>query len=136
MTEVRSKGHEPRALVVEDDRGTRQLLEALLREQGCTVDSVSDGEQAIACLDLHDYRVVLLDIVLPKKSGTDIMEHLRETNPEQLNRVIVVTGLNVDEVRKLFPAVCQALSKPVMPSRLLSAVTLCLGRGYEQITSV
>lgn len=124
----------PRALVVEDDRPTRQLLEALLREHGCAVDSVSDGEQAIICLERNDYRVVLLDIVLPKKSGTDIMEFLRETRPQQLDRVIVVTGLDVGEIRKLFPAVSQALSKPVMPSRLLHAVNVCLGRPHAQIT--
>jgi DNA-binding response OmpR family regulator len=134
---VRSRSEwPPRALVVEDDPVTRVLLETLLKEHGCAVDSVDDGEKAIACLDTHDYRVILLDIVLPKKSGTEIMEHLHHTKPRLLHRVIVVTGLNVDEIRKLFPAVCQALSKPVMPSRLLSAVNLCLGRGHEQITSL
>ena len=115
---------------------TRLLLEVLLKEQGCVVDSVGDGETAIVRLDTHDYRVVLLDIVLPKKSGTDIMEHLRLTKPRLLRRVIVVSGLNVEEIRKLFPAVCQALSKPVMPSRLVHAVNLCLGRGHEQLTVV
>lgn len=124
----------PRALVVEDDRTTRQLLEALLKEHGCTVDSVSDGEQALARLAEDDYRVILLDIALPKKSGTDIMEFLHQTRPQQLQRVIVVTGLDVAEIRKLFPAVCQALSKPVMPSRLLHAVNVCLGRAHAQIT--
>ena len=88
----------------------------------------------MACLETHQYRVILLDIVLPKVSGTDIMERLMETNPQLIERVIVVTGLDVAEIRKLFPAVCQALSKPVMPSRLLHAVNACLGRGYEQIT--
>ena len=120
--------------MVEDDATTRQLLEGLLRENGCVVDSVSDGEQAMACLETRDYRVILLDIVLPRMSGTDIMEHLLATNPRQLERVIVVSGLSVAEIRKLFPAVSQALSKPVMPSRLLSAVNVCLGRGHEQIT--
>ena len=120
--------------MVEDDRTTRQLLEDLLREHGCMVDSVSDGEQAMVCLDAHDYRVILLDIVLPKISGMDIMERLLETNPQQIERVIVVTGLDIAEIRKLFPAVCQALSKPVMPARLLNAVNVCLGRGHEQIT--
>src|SRR5258706_6984015 len=104
----------PRALIVEDDRTTRQLLEALLREHGCAVDSVSDGEQALTCLDAHDYRVILLDIVLPKKSGTDIMEYLHQTKPQQLQRVIVVSGLDVTEIRKLFPGVSQTLSKPVI----------------------
>lgn len=98
------------------------------------VDSVADGEQAIEHLDIRSYRVILMDIVLPKKSGTDVMEHLRQTKPRLLQRVIVVSGLNVEEIRKLFPAVCQALSKPVMPSRLRHAVNICLARGHEQMT--
>jgi two-component system sensor histidine kinase BarA len=133
---VRTHQNHPLALVVEDDPITRQLLENLLQEQGCDVDSVEDGEKAIAYLDANTYRVILLDIVLPKKSGTDVMEHLRQTQPRLLQRVIVVSGLNVEEIRKLFPSVSQALSKPVMPSRLLHAVNLCLGRGHEQLTVV
>ena len=133
---MRTHQNHPLALVVEDDPITRQLLENLLQEQGCDVDSVEDGEKAIAYLDANTYRVILLDIVLPKKSGTDVMEHLRQTQPRLLQRVIVVSGLNVEEIRKLFPSVSQALSKPVMPSRLLHAVNLCLGRGHEQLTVV
>ena len=100
------------------------------------VDSVADGEQAIEHLEIRNYRVILLDIVLPKKSGIDIMDHLRQTKPRLLQRVIVVSGLNVEEIRQLFPAVCQALSKPVMPARLRHAVNLCLARGHEQMTVV
>jgi DNA-binding response OmpR family regulator len=133
---VRTKKPRPRTLVVEDDPVTRRLLEAFLQEQGCLVDSVDDGQKAIEHLDANNYRVILLDIVLPKKSGTDVMEHLRRTKPRLLERVIVVSGLNVEEIRKLFPAVGQALSKPVIPSRLLNAVNLCLGRSHEQLTFV
>ncbi len=133
---MRTHQNHPLALVVEDDPVTRRLLEELLKEQGCQVDSVDDGERAIEHLDTKAYRVILMDIVLPKKSGTDVMEHLRLTQPRLLQRVIVVSGLNVEEIRKLFPAVSQALSKPVMPSRLLHAVNLCLGRSHEQLTVV
>ena len=134
MMSMRTKLERPRALVVEDDAVTRQLLESLLQDHGCTVDIASDGEEALVLLDAHDYAVILLDIVLPKKSGTEVMEELRERKPDVLHRVIVVTGLNVREIRALFPAVCQALSKPVIPSRLLSAVNLCLRIPSEQIT--
>ena len=41
-----------------------------------------------------------------------------------LRKVIVVTGLSVDDIRALFPTVCQALAKPVMPSRLLAVVNV------------
>src|SRR5438093_10312864 len=116
----------PKALVVEDDADTRVLLRKLLRARGCDVDLAVDGEEAIERLEREDYGVILLDIVLPKLSGTAVMDHLRMTNPSALERVIVVTGLNVDDIRKLFPTVCHALSKPVIPKRLMESVYKCL----------
>lgn len=116
----------PRALVVEDENVTRNLLRQLLLNAGCDVDEATDGEQAIELLGTEKYGVILLDIVLPKLSGTDVMDFLREQDPEALERVIVVTGLNVEEIRKLFPTVCYALGKPVIPTRLLASVQKCL----------
>jgi len=116
----------PRALIVEDESVTRNLLRQLLLNAGCDVDEATDGEQAIDMLAVEKYGVILLDIVLPKRSGTDVMDFLREQDPEALERVIVVTGLNVAEIRKLFPTVCHALGKPVIPTRLLASVQECL----------
>jgi CheY-like chemotaxis protein len=118
-----------RALVVEDDAATRKLLRSLLEERGCHVDEAVDGQQAINLLAQHDdYAVVLLDIVLPRISGTAVMDYLTQHKPAMLSRIIVVTGLNVAEIRKLFPAVCSALGKPVIPARLLQSVDDCLSR--------
>jgi len=116
----------PRALIVEDESVTRNLLRQLLLNAGCDVDEATDGEQAIDMLAVEKYGVILLDIVLPKLSGTHVMDFLREQDPEALERVIVVTGLNVKEIRKLFPTVCHALGKPVIPTRLLASVQECL----------
>ena len=115
-----------RALVVEDEAVTRRLLRSLLEERGCDVDEAVDGQQAINLLVQHDYAVVLLDIVLPRISGTAVMDYLAQHKPAMLGRIIVVTGVNVAEIRKLFPAVCSALGKPVIPARLLQSVDACL----------
>ena len=115
-----------KALIVEDDDTTRRLLRKLVESQGCEVDEARDGEVAIERLEAYDYAVILLDIVLPKVSGTEVMDHLFKTNPALLERIIVVTGLNLDEVRKLFPTVCNALPKPVIPKRLIDSMNKCL----------
>lgn len=111
---------------MEDETTTRKLLRRLLEERGCAVDEAVDGQQAINLLVQHDYAVVLLDIVLPRISGTAVMDYLAQHNPSLLSRIIVVTGLNVAEIRKLFPSVCSALAKPVIPARLLQSVDACL----------
>ncbi len=115
-----------KALIVEDDFETRTLLKKLVESQGFQVDEAGDGQRAIELLDANDYAVVLLDLVLPKLSGTSVMDHLWVHDPAVLERVIVVTGLNVDDIRKLFPTVCHALSKPVIPKRLVESIHKCL----------
>jgi CheY-like chemotaxis protein len=115
-----------KALIVEDDPHTRRLLARLIESQGCKVDEAGDGVKAIEMLSKIDYDLVLLDIVLPKLSGTAVMDHLYATNPAMLERIIVVTGLNVEDIRKLFPTVCHALSKPVIPNRLMDSIHKCL----------
>jgi CheY-like chemotaxis protein len=116
----------PQALIVEDESVTRNLLRQLLVDYGCDVDEANDGEEAIQRLSRKRYGVILLDIVLPKLSGTHVMDFLREEDPDALERVIVVTGLNVEEIRKLFPTVCHAVGKPVLPNRLIATVQKCL----------
>lgn len=117
----------PRVLVVEDDSATRDALRRVLENDGCEVDLAVDGETAIGSLAQRRYDVIVLDLVLPRISGTDVMEYIASTNPECLASIVVVTGLEVAEIRKLFPSVCETLSKPVMPTRLIASVRRCLG---------
>ena len=116
----------PRALIVEDDRATRDVLRTILEGEGLTVDSVHDGDVAIAQLLTEHYALILLDIVLPTVSGTAVMEHLQLHKPRALETTIVVTGLEIAEIRKVFPSVVHALAKPVLPARLRAAIRSCM----------
>jgi DNA-binding response OmpR family regulator len=118
----------PRILIVEDDTATRTILRRILELEGCDLDLVTDGEKAVGALARRRYDAVILDLVLPKLSGTDVMEYIASTCPEVLATVVVVTGLERQEIRTLFPSVCDTLAKPVMPGRLISAVRRALGR--------
>ena len=116
-----------KALIVEDDAVTRTALVELVESAGLDVDVAPDGELAVGLLTRNSYDVVVLDLILPKISGTDIMEYLHCTKPHLLTKVVVVTGLDVEEIRRLFPDVCDTLGKPVVPNRLLRAVRQCVG---------
>ena len=121
-----------KALVVEDDAATRHALVDLIASSGIDVDWSADGETAVGYLSRQSYDVVILDLVLPKISGMDIMEHLACTQPQTLANTIVVTGVDVSEIRRLFPDVRDALAKPVIPSRLLRAVRMCIGAADDR----
>ena len=116
-----------RVLIVEDDTSTRESLRRVLVAEGCAIDLAVDGEKAIGCLARNTYDAVVLDIALPKLSGTDVMEYIASTTPELLASIIVVTGLDAAEIRKLFPSVCETLAKPVMPARLVASLRRCFG---------
>lgn len=112
----------PKALVVEDDSATREALRRIVRDEGFEVDAVAEGERALQLILTQRYAVVVLDIVLPRMSGAEVMEELLETSPDILESIVVVTGLDVAEIRKLYPGVREALGKPVFPARLRKAV--------------
>jgi len=113
-------------LVVEDDVATREALRKLLESEGYAVEIAVDGEKAVGALAQRRFDGVILDIALPKLSGTDVMEYIASTTPELLTSIVVVTGLEVGDIRKLFPDVCETLSKPILPNRLLASVRRCL----------
>lgn len=117
----------PNVLIVEDDTAIRESLRKVLEGEGCRVDVAEDGEKAVGKLAQYHYDAIVLDIALPKLSGIDVMEYIASTSPRLLESIVVVTGLDVDEVRKLFPTICETLSKPVMPTRLIASVRRCLG---------
>lgn len=116
----------PRVLIVEDDTATRDALQRILEQEGCDVEAVPDGEKAVGALANRRFKAIVLDIALPKMSGVDVMEYIASTTPEVLSFIVVVTGLEAGEIRKLFPEICETLSKPVIPARLLGAVRRCL----------
>jgi two-component system phosphate regulon response regulator PhoB len=114
------------ALIVEDDPAARTLLASLLESLDFDADVAADGEEALRLISQREYDVILLDIVLPKVSGIEVMEALQRSRPRTLSRIIVVTGLDIREVRTLFAAVHETLSKPVLPARLRAAVRSCV----------
>jgi DNA-binding NtrC family response regulator len=116
----------PKILVVEDDAATRRALRAILEQEGCDVELAVDGEKAVGALAQRRYDAIILDLALPRMSGTDVMEYIASTTPEVLSTIVVVTGLEPHEVRNLFPEICETLSKPVLPARLMSSVRRCL----------
>ena len=121
----------PRILVVEDDKATRETLRSILEQEGCDLDLVADGEKAVGAIAQRRYDAIILDIALPKMSGTDVMEYIASTCPETLASIVVVTGLEAGEIRKLFPEICETMSKPVMPGKLIASVRRCLTAGRD-----
>ena len=66
-----------RILVAEDERDLNEILCKKLRSEDYCVDGCFDGEEALDYLASVDYDAVILDIMMPKRSGLEVVEQLR-----------------------------------------------------------
>jgi len=82
-----------KVLLVDDDRDILTAMESALGETGVEIYAAADGNEAVSLADRHNPDVVVLDMMLPKRSGFLVMEKLRRgkkrTDPP---RVIMITG--------------------------------------------
>ncbi|HSW96418.1 MAG TPA: response regulator [Candidatus Saccharimonadales bacterium] len=85
-----------RILVVEDDAFLRQIYSDTLAAENYSVDVAIDGEEGFAKLKIGGYDVVLLDILMPKMNGFEVVEKLK-TDPEYKgNNKIIIYLTNLD----------------------------------------
>ncbi|HEX3071409.1 MAG TPA: response regulator [Thermoanaerobaculia bacterium] len=84
----------PRVLIVDDDDGIQTLMKALLRRREVIVDSASDGDAALRKMRELRYDSIVLDLMLPKVNGFEIVRELKTSLPDLLKRTIVVTAVS------------------------------------------
>lgn len=123
----------PRALVVDDDTGTRLLLRSFLEQAGFRVTEAVDGDDAIARLEDQEgdpLSVVTLDLAMPGTPGLDVLRHIRSHSSTRHLPVIVATGLDDPDTEiDLFQAGADDyVVKPVDPRRFLVRVEAVLRR--------
>lgn len=80
-------------LLVEDSRFLRLATERALAHAGYEVSSVGDGEEALRVARMKLPDVILLDMLLPKMSGLDVLKELKRDSVTRLIPVVVVTGM-------------------------------------------
>lgn len=87
-----------RILVVEDDLFLRELYTDILTAEGYKVESAADGEEALQKIKVGGYDLVLLDIIMPKMDGLEVMRQMLAKPPQNPNKcVIFLTNLDKDE---------------------------------------
>ena len=64
-------------LVAEDEEGIRDVFEYLLEKMGCTVELVSDGDEALSAVDDNDFDIILSDVHMPRMSGIELCKKIR-----------------------------------------------------------
>ena len=108
-------------LLVEDDKNIQRLLTLELRHKKYLVDSAYDGEQGMELFTKNYYDVVLLDLMLPKKSGKELCKEFRKlTNTP----IIIITAKDsvLDKVELLDIGANDYICKPFAMEELLARI--------------
>jgi DNA-binding response OmpR family regulator len=87
-------------LLVEDDFALRDIYSARLAAEGYTVVTASDGEEALAVAVREKPDLVVLDVMMPKISGFDVLDILRQTPDTKNTKVIMMTALSQEADRQ------------------------------------
>jgi len=77
-------------LIVDDERGIRETLTAVLRDEGFAAEAVASGEECLQALGRRAYGCVLLDVWLPGINGLDTLRRMRESNSDAA--VVIISG--------------------------------------------
>lgn len=95
------ENNQKRILIIEDDQFLREFYQELLVGEGYIIDVAAEGETGLAKISAGGYDLVLLDIMLPKKDGLQILRDLKVKSPAKPNgSILVLTNLGHDSVIK------------------------------------
>ena len=89
----------PRVLIVEDDESIRGMLLAALQREPLLVDAAEDGEDALHLAALHDYAVIVLDLMMPRVDGFVFLERFESRHQRPV--IFVVTAFDDVVVEKI-----------------------------------
>jgi len=117
-----------RILLVEDEPGLVMTLTDRLASEGYDVSSVSDGEAALELVDRESFDLILLDVMLPGKSGFDVCRDIRQRSIETPVLMLTARSQVVDKVVGLKLGADDYLTKPFEMMELMARVEALMRR--------
>ncbi len=140
-------------LIVDDERSMRDFLKILLEKEGHKVKTASRGSEALEIIDGHPVDVVVSDIRMPGMTGIELLEFIKEKNPDL--PVIMITAFaspddavmamkngafdyiskpfNVDEIKSVIESATSKSEPSSQPANLSSAFPGIIGRSREML---
>ncbi len=117
-----------RILMVEDEEALRMTLTDRLRSEGYDVDVAADGQQGLEKATQNAFDLVLLDVMLPRKSGFDVCRDIRAAGMAVPILMLTARGQTVDKVVGLKIGADDYVTKPFDSSELIARIEALLRR--------
>jgi DNA-binding response OmpR family regulator len=119
----------PKILVADDEPNIVISLEYLLKREGYIVMIARDGEEALAVIRREQPDLVLLDVMMPKKSGFEVCQEVRTDDALQSTKILMLTakGRDTDVVKGMALGADAYMTKPFSTKDLVQKVANLLG---------
>ncbi len=118
---------ESHILIVDDDAELLNLLQRFLKKHDFRVSSAIDGEQAMKLLDVFDFDLIVMDIMMPKLTGIEVTKKIREINSVPI-LMLTAMGDTQDRIEGLEAGADDYMPKPFEPRELLLRIQSVLRR--------
>ena len=121
-------------LLVEDSIQLNKALTTVLKRNSYIVDSAFDGEEALLYIDQYHYDVIILDIMLPKINGLDVLKRVRTNKIDTPIIMLTAKSTTEDKIHGLDLGADDYLPKPFVVEELLARIRALLRRQptYEE----
>jgi DNA-binding NtrC family response regulator len=113
-------------LVVDDSPEIRISMAEVLKSRGFSVETASDGQEAMEILDNRFFDIVLTDLAMPRKTGMDLLKYLTEASPETICIIITGFGSVQGAVEALKLGAYDYLCKPIKPDEVMILIDKAL----------
>lgn len=88
-----------RILLIEDDKYTRELYEEVIKGEGYLLDTAVNGEEGLDKIKKGGYNLILLDVMMPKMSGLEVLRTIKNEPPKNQNGpIVILTNLTNDPI--------------------------------------
>ena len=115
-------------LLVEDSLQLNKALSTVLKRNSFVVDSAFDGEEALIFLDQYKYDVIILDIMLPKVNGLEVLKRARSKKINTPIIMLTAKSTTEDKIHGLDLGADDYLAKPFVVDELLARIRALLRR--------
>ena len=125
-----------RVLVVEDEKTLADLIKSGLEDEDYSVDAVYDGEEGLFFAENEPFDIIILDIMLPKINGLDILKTLRNKGIKTPVLILTAKSDVEDKIKGLNGGADDYLTKPFSFDELLARIKAVLRRNFNESSNI
>lgn len=128
---LRDMGSKGRVLVVDDEPAIRALVTKIVERAGHPVDSARDGAEAIAKLEVENYTVLVLDLMMPNVDGYALIAHLKARGGVR-PAIIVISAGDTASLRRLDGSMVHSILRKPFDIDVLGDLISAAARSMEE----